>query len=88
MAEMNKEVLMVVESVSHEKGVSKDVIFEAIEQALATATQKKYRENARFAVSIDRESGHGSSSIEHYKKDLLAEFSFFFLELDATPKTK
>ena len=48
MAEMNKEVLMVVESVSHEKGVSKDVIFEAIEQALATATQKKYRENARF----------------------------------------
>lgn len=57
MAEMNKEVLMVVESVSHEKGVSKDVIYEAIEQALATATQKKYRENARFAVSIDRESG-------------------------------
>ena len=57
MAEMNKEVLMVVDSVSHEKGVSQDVIFEAIEQALATATQKKYRENARFQVSIDRESG-------------------------------
>ena len=57
MAEMNKEVLVVVEAVSHEKGVSKDVIFEAIEQALATATQKKYREDARFAVAIDRESG-------------------------------
>ena len=57
MAQMNKEVLMVVESVSHEKGVSNDVLFEAIEQALATATAKKYREDAKFAVSIDRESG-------------------------------
>lgn len=57
MAQMNKEVLMVVESVSHEKGVSRDVLFEAIEQALATATAKKHREDARFAVSIDRESG-------------------------------
>lgn len=57
MAQMNKEVLMVVESVSHEKGVSKDVLFEAIEHALATATAKKYREDAKFAVSIDRESG-------------------------------
>ena len=57
MAQMNKEVLMVVESVSHEKGVSKDVLFEAIEQALATATAKKHRDDARFAVSIDRESG-------------------------------
>ena len=58
MAEMNKEVLMVVESVSHEKGVSKDVIFEAIELALAMATTKKYEEDAEFMVSIDRENGH------------------------------
>ena len=54
---MNKEVLMVVESVSHEKGVSKDVIFGAIELALAMATKKRYREDAEFRVSIDRESG-------------------------------
>ncbi len=57
MAEMSKEVLLVVESVSHEKGVSKEVIFEAIEQALATATKRRYQENAEFAVTIDRESG-------------------------------
>ena len=57
MAEMNKDVLMVVEAVSHERGVSKDVLFDAIEQALAMATKKKYREDAEFAVSIDRESG-------------------------------
>ncbi|MEM7100853.1 MAG: transcription termination factor NusA [Pseudomonadota bacterium] len=54
---MSKEILLVVESVSHEKGVSKDVIFEAIESALAMATKKRYGEEAEFRVAIDRESG-------------------------------
>ena len=54
---MSKEILLVVESVSLEKGVSKDVIFEAIESALAIATQKKYGEEADFRVAIDRETG-------------------------------
>jgi N utilization substance protein A len=54
---MSKEVLLVVESVSHEKGVPKDVIFGAIEAALATATKKRYDENAEFRVAINRESG-------------------------------
>ena len=54
---MNKEVLMVVDTVSHEKGVPKDVIFGAVEIALATATKKRYDENAEFRVAIDRESG-------------------------------
>ena len=54
---MSKEVLLVVESVSHEKGVPKDVIFGAIEAALATATKKRYDENAEFRVSINRETG-------------------------------
>ena len=70
MAEMNKEVLLVVESVSHEKGVSEEVIFDAIESALAMATKKKHREfvidehglrrevNAEFAVHIDRATGN------------------------------
>ena len=53
----NKEVLMVVDTVSHEKGVSKDVLFGAIEVALATATKKRYGEDAEFRVSINRESG-------------------------------
>ncbi|MEM7220886.1 MAG: transcription termination factor NusA [Pseudomonadota bacterium] len=52
-----KEVLLVVETVAHEKGVPKEVIFEAIEVALATATKKKYGEEAEFRVAIDRESG-------------------------------
>ena len=54
---MNKEILMVAEAVSAEKGVSEDIIFEAIELALATATKKRYDEEADIQVVIDRESG-------------------------------
>ena len=41
---MNKDILLVVESVSNEKGVDKDVIFEAIEAALASITARRYPE--------------------------------------------
>jgi N utilization substance protein A len=54
---MNKEILMVAEAVSNEKGVSEDIIFEAIELALATATKKRYDEDADIHVTIDRDSG-------------------------------
>tara|TARA_R110000787_G_scaffold333_4_gene1086 strand:+ start:9985 stop:11478 length:1494 start_codon:yes stop_codon:yes gene_type:complete len=54
---MNKEILLVAEAVSNEKGVSRDVIFEAIEQALAMATKKRYDEESNVRVVIDRESG-------------------------------
>ena len=54
---MNKEILMVVDVVSNEKGVGKGIIFEAIEAALATATKKKHREDIEVRVSIDRETG-------------------------------
>lgn len=56
---MNKEILLVVEAVSNEKGVDKGVIFEAIELALATATKKRYEdeENADIFVNIDRKTG-------------------------------
>ena len=54
---MTKEILMVVDTVSHEKGVSKEVIFGAVESALAMATKKRYREDAEFRVAIDRETG-------------------------------
>src|SRR5690606_6104991 len=54
---MNKEILMVVEVVSNEKGVSKEIIFEAIEAALATATKKRNREDVEVRVSIDRKTG-------------------------------
>lgn len=54
---MNKEILMVVEAVSNEKGVAKDVIFEAIEAALATATKRRYEGDVDIRVAIDRATG-------------------------------
>ena len=54
---MSKEILMVAEAVSNEKGVDQEIIFEAIEQALAMATKKRYEEGANIRVIIDRESG-------------------------------
>jgi N utilization substance protein A len=54
---MNKEILLVAEAVSNEKDVPKAVIFEAIEVALATATKKRYDEEADIRVVIDRATG-------------------------------
>ncbi|MEY3041795.1 MAG: peptidase [Pseudomonadota bacterium] len=54
---MSKEILLVVESVSNEKGVDKGVIFEALELALASATKKRYTEEADVRVAIDRATG-------------------------------
>jgi len=54
---MSKEILLVIDAVSHEKGVEKTVIFEAIEAALAIAARKKYREDIDTRVSIDRTTG-------------------------------
>jgi transcription termination/antitermination protein NusA len=54
---MNKEILMVVDVVCNEKGVGKDIIFEAIELALASATKKRNREDIESRVSIDQETG-------------------------------
>jgi N utilization substance protein A len=54
---MNKEILQVAEAVSNEKDVPKAVIFEAMEVALATATRKRYDEDADIRVVIDRATG-------------------------------
>ena len=54
---MSKEILVVVDAVSNEKGVDKDVIFGAIEAALASATRRKHGEDIEVRVAIDRETG-------------------------------
>lgn len=54
---MSKEILLVVDSVSNEKGVSQEIIFEALELALATATAKRYDDEADLRVAIDKETG-------------------------------
>ncbi|HET7922477.1 MAG TPA: NusA N-terminal domain-containing protein, partial [Gammaproteobacteria bacterium] len=54
---MNKEILLVVDAVSNEKGVEKSVIFEALEAALASATRKKHGGEIDVRVAIDRQTG-------------------------------
>jgi len=54
---MSKEILLVVDAVSNEKGVSKDVIFGALEAALASAARKLSDEERDVRVSIDRSTG-------------------------------
>jgi len=54
---MNKEILLVVEAVSNEKGVPNDVIFSAVESALEMATKKLAGEEIDVRVSIDRKTG-------------------------------
>ena len=54
---MNKEILLVVDAVSNEKGVDKEVIFQAIEAALASATKKRHGGEIDARVAINRQSG-------------------------------
>jgi N utilization substance protein A len=54
---MSKEILYVADAVSNEKGVDKEIIFQAIESALATATRKKNGKDIEVRVDIDRETG-------------------------------
>ncbi len=54
---MNKEILLVVDAVSNEKGVAKEIIFEAIEAALATASKKRHGGDVEMRVCINRDSG-------------------------------
>ncbi|MBW8847662.1 MAG: transcription termination/antitermination protein NusA [Burkholderiales bacterium] len=54
---MNREMLMLVDAISREKSVERDVVFGAVEAALASATKKIYGAEADIRVSVDRESG-------------------------------
>ena len=53
----NKEILLVVDVVSNEKEIDKEVIFQALESALAAATAKRHEHKINARVAIDRETG-------------------------------
>ena len=55
--EANKEILLVVDAVSNEKGVSKEIIFSALELALASAAKKRYSGDPELRVTINRRTG-------------------------------
>ena len=54
---MSKEILLVVDAVSNEKGVEEEIIFGALEAALASATRKKYAMDIDVRVDINRNTG-------------------------------
>ncbi len=54
---MSRELLLLVDALSREKNVQKDIVFTALELALASATKKKVHDDADVRVEVDRESG-------------------------------
>lgn len=66
---MNKEILYVVDAVSNEKNVGKELIFQAVETALAMATRKRYGMNMDVRVSVNRQTG----DYETYRRWLVVD---------------
>ena len=54
---MNKDILLVIDAVSNEKGLDREIVFEALETALATATRKQHGDDIDVRVSMDRKTG-------------------------------
>lgn len=54
---MNKDFLLALNEITKEKGISKDVIFEALEAALVSSYKKNYGTNQNAIVRIDKENG-------------------------------
>ena len=54
---MNREMLMLVDAISREKNVERDVVFGAVELALAQATKKLFQGDVDIRVAVDRDSG-------------------------------
>ena len=58
---MSREILLLVDALAREKNVAKDIVFSALETALASATKKRIHDDADVVVSIDRDSGDYTS---------------------------
>lgn len=55
---MSREILLLVDALAHEKNVTEEVIFIALELALVSATKKKHHDDADIRVAINRETGN------------------------------
>ncbi len=58
---MSREVLLLVDALAREKNVDKEIVFDALEHALAQATKKRYQGDVDIRVEIDRETGEFES---------------------------
>lgn len=82
---MSRELLLLVDALAHEKNVTKEVIFTALELALASATKKNHEEGADIRVEIDRETGDYKTfrRWQYVEYDLLESSAYQFDEEDA-----
>ncbi len=82
---MSKDILLVVDVVSNEKGVDESIIFEALEAALASATRKRHGADIEVRVAIDRETGEYKTyrRWEVVEDDTEQEFPFRQITLSA-----
>ena len=58
---MSRELLMLVDALAREKNVEKDIVFAALELALASATKKRFKDDVDVRVEVDRETGEYKS---------------------------
>lgn len=58
---MSREILLLVDALAREKAVEKEIVFTALELALASATKKRFQEDIETRVSIDRTTGDHQS---------------------------
>jgi hypothetical protein len=54
---MSREILLLVDVLAREKNVTRDIVFGALEMALASATKKRVHDDANVRVAVDRETG-------------------------------
>ncbi len=54
---MSREILLLVDALAREKNVNREIVFGALEQALASATKKRFQDNADIRVEINRDTG-------------------------------
>ncbi len=87
---MSREILLLVDALAHEKNVSEEVIFTALELALASATKKNHEDGADIRVEIDRESGDYKTfrRWQYVEYDLLESSAYQFDEEDPRAENK
>ncbi|MCC8997736.1 MAG: transcription termination factor NusA [Nitrosomonas sp.] len=66
---MSREILLLVDALAHEKAVEKEIIFMALELALASATKKRFQEDIETRVSINKQTG----DYESFRRWLVVE---------------
>lgn len=85
---MSREILLLVDALAHEKNVSKEVIFTALELALVSATKKKHQDDADIRVAINRETGEYETfrRWQYVEYDLLENSAYQIDEEDERSK--